>query len=70
MSGRGDFGMSGTPTEARRTGNFAEFRGGISGTPLTFPRLSYGNPEPPSKRGNALGRQWDVQPFAQQPREH
>ncbi len=25
-----------------------------SGTPLTFPRLSYGNPEPSSKRGNTL----------------
>jgi hypothetical protein len=35
-----------------------------TGTPLTFPRLSYGNPEPSSKRGNALRRQWNVQPFA------
>ena len=34
------------------------------GHPLTFPRLSYGNPEPSSKRGNALRRQWNVQPFA------
>jgi hypothetical protein len=34
------------------------------GCPLTFPRLSYGNPEPSSKRGNALRRQWNVQPFA------
>ena len=34
------------------------------GCPLTFPRLSYGNPEPSLKRGNALRRQWNVQPVA------
>jgi hypothetical protein len=47
----------------------ATFKVVKTGTPLTFPRLSYGNPEPSSKRGNALRRQWNVQPFAQQSRE-